>query len=69
MNRRLELEKRWNEIRRIQDDVAFLDARDAFVRDNPDVEDYAFFNDLKDVAERLLRRMAGQLGRQDTTGS
>jgi len=69
MNRRLELEKRWNEIRHIQDDVAFLDARDAFVRDNPDVEDYAFFNDLKDVAERLLRRMAGQLGRQDTTGS
>lgn len=69
MNRRLELEKRWNEIRRIQDDVAFLDARDAFVRDNPDVEDYAFFDDLKDVAERLLRRMAGQLGRQDTTGS
>jgi len=69
MNQRLELEKRWNEIRRIQDDVAFLDARDAFVRDNPDVEDYAFFDDLKDVAERLLRRMAGQLGRQDTTGS
>jgi hypothetical protein len=69
MNRRLELEKRWNEIRRIQDDVAFLDARDAFVRDNPDVEDYAFFNDLKDVAERLLRRMAGQLSRQDITGS
>ena len=69
MNRRLELEKRWNEIRRIQDDVAFLDARDAFVRDNPDVEDYAFFDDLKDVAERLLRRMADQLGRQDITGS
>ena len=62
---RLELEKRWNEIRRIQDDVAFLDARDAFVRDNPGVEDYAFFNELQEVAERLLRRMA----RQDTTGS